>query len=284
MQAKGWMFFNVLANRYHSGSKEALLQYQPESETQEALKNDVSSQDISLATIPAKEKLKRIHYSWLLKNIEPLPNEFKELVLASLDKNQANSIREHLKVDGKKTLPEPVAQFIAKIFYDNYVGDASLPAAFLPSTPLSFLLTYDKEQLMELADHLGLYDLSHDIRQIVDKARLQKLFVALTPSMQKFLKVCLVQRDWLKVPPLPLGQWDGQRAALLKMIHQRGLERLGKALSGQSEELITHISCRLDTGRGAILKKNWTEEPLETAGPALEAQLLNLIKYIKTRE
>ena len=116
MQAKGWMFFNVLANRYHSGSKDTLLQYQPESDTQAALEHNVSSQDISLATISPRDRLKRIHYSWLLKTVETLPEKFRELVLSSLDTSQAASIREHLEVNGTQTLPAPVAEFIAKIF------------------------------------------------------------------------------------------------------------------------------------------------------------------------
>lgn len=281
MQAKGWMLFNALANRYHDGPKTSLMQHLPSEDVRAAHEFEVSSHDVTVACGQPRDLLHRIHWSHLVSPLKQLPSGLRTLIVASLYPDQASSLIPKLGVlPIKDHLSPPVAEFVAGLFYRDFIAKGATPPQLLPPRKLSFLLNYNKEQLMTLADHLGLYDLAADIRHIVDKAELQKLFVALTPSMQKFIKVCLVQRDWLTPPSLQLKGWNGQRTELLKMIHRRGLERLGKTLSGYPQAVVDFLSHVLDTGRGSVLLKSYSLEALPDIGPSLEAQVLNLVKFI----
>jgi len=281
MQAKGWMMFNVFVNKYHQGAKEALLKGLADEETRQAIDHDINSHDISPTVVKSWDLIKKIHYSWMKEPLQLLPQELQALILSALPQEQSEGLASLLRMQvTPPQFSDIIGRFLVDLFYRRYVASEELPPQLLPQTKLSFLINFNKNQLIELFDYLGLYDLSQDVRCIVDKVRLKKIFLSLSQNMQEFLKICLQQRDWLPPQPLPLDTWDGQKKTLIRLIHRRGIDRLGKALSAHPEPLIHHLSHVLDTGRGTILKKCVSKEVPPDIVPFLEGQVINVVKFI----
>ncbi len=67
------------------------------------------------------------------------------------------------------------------------------------------------------------------------------------------------------------------------ILHQRGLYRLGKALSASHPDFLWHLSHRLDTGRSAILKKYYAKPINPSISTVLVQQIQNVLNFIKSK-
>ena len=72
---------------------------------------------------------------------------------------------------------------------------------------------------------------------MLNTAKLKNIYLCLTPKELQFLRMCLHQKEKLVIPQMGLEQWNGEQKELHKLIHQKGLFRLGKALCGE------HLTC-----------------------------------------
>ncbi len=69
--------------------------------------------------------------------------------------------------------------------------------------------------------------------------------------------------------------------SLRAMLHQRGINRLAKALYGHNPTLIWHVSHHLDAERGSMLLKLLSPLDHPSAGELLAAQVVDLILAMK---
>ena len=284
MQAKGWLFLKVLLNRFHEGSPDVTLKALPQEDQSQAAGITTQISEISPAFESPSYLLKNIHYTWLLPVFQKIPAGLHALILTSLPEPHMSKLGKFLKMSPlKNPLVEPIKQFFINIFYDKFKDPEVLPVSFLPDSPLKILTEISKDDLVELIDFLGIYDLTEEIRHIIDKKSLKTLYLCLTPKKQQFLRICLHQKEKLITPKLELDNWKGDRQTLENVLHRRGLYRLGKALSGQHPHLFWHIIHKLDTGRGAILSKYFSQEEIPGVTPALTQQVLNILNFLKKK-
>ena len=97
------------------------------------------------------------------------------------------------------------------------------------------------------------------------------------------MRICLHQKEKLITQKLQLEHWDGDCRKLGKLLHHRGLVRLGYALSGQHKDLIWHISHILDAGRGNKLTRYYHKNKIPGVSQTLSYQVLAVIDFSKER-
>jgi hypothetical protein len=199
-------------------------------------------------------------------------------VKAALTSEQSSGLEKSETIE----LSEPVKSFILSQLYTLLKADEHLPLDYLPETELSELGTWNKTQLIHLIDFLGLHDLATEVRQIVNKNHLKNIYACLTPQQFYYLKVCLHQKEMLTVSKLGIDASIKDSTKLKRVIHQRGLLRLGKALCGQHPDFVWYLSHTLDTGRGKMLSDIYQKESIGKITPFLKEQVLNLMKFLKS--
>jgi hypothetical protein len=285
MQAKGWIMLRVLLNRYHPNFPPSLLQALPQQEIDAVNKLEITSKNPAEAILSPAEELKKIHYSWLTSYLEKIPMQILEPTIHSLSPEQAAKFSVQFEIPPlAKPIAQPIKTYLLLKLFNAVKPPEILPVEFLPQTHLSCLARLSKNQLIELIDYLGIYDLTEEVRHIIEKEKLKKLNVCLDQKQKTFLRICLHQREKVAAPPVNLKQWDGSQATLRKLVHVRGLLRLGKACCGQHPDLMWHISHHLDIGRGKEVIKNFSSAPIPGVTAALIQQVLSVMDFLNLRE
>lgn len=282
MKLRGWMFFNVLINRYHKTPRDTLLRLLPQEEMQMAIQQDISSSQLEPLLNHGQQVLERLHYSWLKPFLEALPHSLQPFFVAALPLKLGNTLKHYMGQNLQvPSLSEALKPFFLQTLYNKLEGDQHLPIEYLPETAVTPLIQWSKESLVELIDFLGLHDLATDIRQIVAKQALKNIYDCLPAKQLNYLKICMHQKEQVVGPSLNLNhaKLDGQQ--MRKDLHRRGLMRLGKALSGQHKDFIWYIARTLDIGRGTLLSQYVSPQPLPKVTPALTIQVTNLMNFLK---
>lgn len=284
MQLKSAIMLRVLINRYHQGSPVALLEALPQENAQLVLSQDIASSDPSQVLVdPEIELGSKIHYSWLQPVIESFSPSMQPIFLSALPIENAKGLS---RLMGLPLLPPPLPLIRKQLLLAlcrKLNKRQVLPVQFLPETPVTPLASLSKAELLELIDYLGLYDLAEEIRHIVDKVLLKKIYACLSPKKQLFLRNCLHQKEKLKAQKIGLINWNGDAIQLERLLHRRGLMRLSYALSGQPRDFIWHLVHRLDVGRGRLLGKNFSDKEIPGVTTFLAQQVLNTLNFLNKK-
>lgn len=268
----------VFINHYNPKASNAFTQLLPQQERQAFLLEDIHSPDLMPILQSPINALKPIHYSWISEALKQLPKPLYPIALSSLTPTQMEGLRFKNPVPVSST----IQSFIQEQLFDLLHFKEHLPRDYLPKTELTPLLNWNKRQILNLIDFLGLHDLAFEVRHIVNRNHLKNIYKCLTPKEFYYLKVCLHQKNKIVSPKLGLDPAHLDPKMLKKALHKRGLSRLGRALYGQPADLVWHLAHQLDTGRGHILLKDYKSEPLPKITPALKQQVINLINFLKS--
>lgn len=228
--------------------------------------------------------MEQLHYSWYVRPLRGLPHETQNLFLSLLPSNQALAV---CKLLGRPFTSIPFSPFMRPYLIDELkrklvLGLTITPEPFLPRSELNFLLVLTKKDLLSVIDLLGVHDLSADLRQIVDKVLLKKIYEALSTEQLRFLHYCTKQpMKWIS-PKLGLMSWDGSKKKLHHMLHARGLMRLGRALFGEDESLTWHLTHHLDIGRAGVIEKALRQKQDLALVPYFKSQVLHILKRYAT--
>jgi len=266
----------VLINRYNPKGGNTLTKFLPEEEAQAVMNQEINSTDLTPILLKPQKSLAAIHYSWIQPLLQKFPESLQPVVLSALTPEQMRG----LKFSPASTLSDVAKVFIQNQLYQQLNISDHLPIEYLPKTELSPLTTWNKEQILELADFLGLYDLATEVRTIVNRNHLKNIYSCLTPKQANYLKICLQQKEQLVSPKLGIDPTKRECSKLKQVIHRRGLLRLGKSLCGQHPDFIWHIAHTLDRGRGNILLKEFQLNELPKVTKILKQQVLNLMNFL----
>jgi hypothetical protein len=228
----------------------------------------------------------RIHWSWFLQTLKTYPLRDQKLFLSALDPHAAQQLKASLNI---KTPPEPLTEmgktFLQEQLSISLTEEQILPAPFLPASPLNVLVSLGKKELIRLINLLSLYDLSAELRQIVETKILKKIYSFLSKEHQAFLKTISAQVSETHLfPRMGLDRnWDGTKESLEVLLHRRGLVRLGVALSGSHPDLIWTICHHLDIGRGGSLFKLCGKEPVPGISEIATQQVMECLHVLTKR-
>lgn len=280
MNQRGWTILKTLFNRYDAKVQEVLLKFLPPEAQQKLLEHDLQTSDLLPLLYQHQDTLERMHYSWLKPLLRQFPEQLMSFLISSLSQEQAAGFQ-------SSTMPEihlsqPVKFFIQNQLYNLLDIDKHLPLELLPTTEMTPLAYLSKKDLMNLNDFLGLYDLSSEVRQIVNKTHLKNIYTCLSPKQFYYLKSCLHQKEKLVTPPLGIDPSKPDCPKLKQLIHRRGLVRLGKSLCGQHKDLVWYIAHILDTGRGKILLDHYKRDAIPAITSFLQFQVINVMNFLKS--
>lgn len=286
METKSALMLRVLFNRFHGGLTEGNLAALPREDREQIFKQETDSEEVEVAFSKPQESLGQVHYSWLIEAFQALPQEIAPFALASLadDKYRAQLAELVGVTPYDKGLSEPLQRFFLQKLLRAVEDGSDLPLEFLPERRLSPLAHLDKGQLMMLVDFLGLYDVANEIRTVVDKTILEGLYACLTPKKKQFLRACIQKKKRLSSPPLDLQKWDGDCNRLRRVLHYRGLNRLGNALCEEHPDFVWHLAHIFDTGRGKIIEKCYHEKSQPNIAAILRQQVYNAMKFLRFTE
>lgn len=283
LSKKSCLLLKVLVNKYHrDGSSSAFLNVFPMEMAKQIDSETVDSTDAASVFAIPEDRIAKVHYSWLLEPVNEIPEPRRSIFIHSLPPTHRVPIIEALKIPSLKKIdyPPKIKDFLLGQFYKKIDGiNEVTPEAYLETEPLTFLLSADRQILLETCDYLGIYDLAVNVRQTVDKSKLKRIVDCLSPPKQKFLKMLLSRQDKIQMPELDLSSWQGNCGQLNKILHKRGLVRLAVALSGHSSDFIWHFTHHLDTGRGKIIQKYYTPE-IHPSSSVLTEQVVFIINAL----
>ncbi len=287
MKSSAQVILHAFLQRCPSPERASLLEYLSSIERQ-AIENLPRTYGDPLEDTDDPEKiLNRIHPTWIAPFLRNFSEKEIGLFLASLSQNQMTAVGKellfarklpHLSPLGKAFLTQTLLRYLTAEIEDL------LPLSCLPDSTLNILLDLDTEIFLLLPDFLGLHDLSIEVKQIIDKNKLTKIYETLSPLQIEFLKMLLQSPEPLSFSKMGLASWNEDREKLKLLIRQRGLNRLAKAIYGQDPSFIWYILHKLDVERALLVQKLST--PLENARATdiLIRQILELISYIKREQ
>ncbi|WP_068470717.1 hypothetical protein [Candidatus Protochlamydia phocaeensis] len=279
MDKRGWMMFKVFINRYNPKAGETLLKFLPEEDRRVALSQDILSSDLAPLLYQPHKLFERMHYSWIQPLLEQFPERLHPLVTAALTAEQVSGLTASPPL---VSVADPVRTFIINQLYTLLKADEHLPLEYLPEAEFSPLAKWDKNKLILLIDLLGLHDLASEVRHIVNKNHLKNIYSCLSSKQLYYLNVCLHQKETIIAPKLGIDPSKKDCKTLKRIVHRRGLLRLGKALCGQHPDLVWYIAHVLDIGRGKMLLKTYQSDSSPKVTPFLKTQVINLMNFLKS--
>ena len=264
MNPKSGTMLKALLARFDSENAKQLLHFLPTYDFAHVEKCVTPSTTDFSHLLSPYAWIDQIHYSWFEPMLKALPQETAALSLSLFSNENQLHLTHLLSLDIPVKKPSPLislflSQFLKGKIEENVEGNIEkediLARQHLPPSPSNKLLDLSKPQLLHLVDLLGIYDLAAELRQIVDKATLNKIYQALTKEQVNFLHYASQQPIKWTPEKLNLNRWDGERKILLSILHKRGIARLSKALRVESKSLIWHLCHKFDMGRGEFLMK-----------------------------
>lgn len=278
MDKKSGMMLRVLINRYHPKEGAALLKFLPKEEQAAMSTIDIKSNDLRPMLQYPQNAIHGIHYSWIKPLIDAFPTRLQPIIMVTLTTQQLAGFKASVEM----RLSNFAKTFILNILCKQLKIHEHLPTDYLPENELSPLALWTKQQLMDLIDFLGLYDLASEVRHIVNRNHLKNIYACLTPKQFHYLKVCLHHKEQVTSPRLDIDPSKQDCPKLKQAIHRRGLSRLAKSLCGQHADFVWTIAHILDTGRGSILLREYQPEALPKITPVLKQQVLNIMNFFKS--
>ena len=263
-----------------SGHANELLSFLPKAQ-KDALQTVSSQQEFDPKTLLSMELWsKPIHFSWFSQTLGDYPPPAQALFLSVLPASQIQGVREMLALTFPEKSTAPLLHpFILDTLRKAMQDPDLVSEQHLPPSPLNCLLQIDRKHLVQIVDFLGLYDLAADLRQVVDKELLGKIYKALNSQQLHFLHYCSKQPiKWVSAK-LGLLAWDGSKKQLNHLLHYRGLIRLAKAMHQEDSSFRWHLLHRLDTGRAKIIQK----ELYQKQDPALVTYFKNQVLHVAKR-
>lgn len=230
-----------------------------------------------------EDRLSHIHVTWFVSLFQKFENEDLPFLIKALDPSSAEFLFQHFDILKKHYVLKPLCKkFLQEKIYLLLTQDVKdlLPKEALPENPLNSLINLSKSKLENLIDLLSLHDLSVEMKSLICSKRIQQLYALLTESQKSYLNLLKKKQESILFKPIGLTYWDGDEILLKKALHQRGLNRLAKALYDAHPSLIWHICHKLDIGRASVVQKLMKDIKNKKAQQILIEQVADATKLL----
>jgi hypothetical protein len=267
-------------------SKENLLKYLTDSEITK-IKNLKAFSKIEVKKTNGDSILDLVHYSWFIPLLNSYTNEEASLFLLAMKPNARKSLIDLLNL---KEIKEEINPILKTFFKQQLINslikkeDLLLPVDCLFESKLNILLTLTKKQLIKLIDYLSLYDLTKEMKFILDKSKLKKIFSYLTKDEKAFFNSILNYVEPFTSQRLDIDKFINDKNKFRNTLHIRGLMRLSYALSAESLDLIWYVCHYLDIGRGNYLFKQCKKDKVLNVSDIISQEILKIVEIIKEKE
>ncbi|MCI0381929.1 MAG: hypothetical protein L0207_02615 [Chlamydiae bacterium] len=228
-----------------------------------------------------------VHHSWFAPYLRTFTQNEIIFFLSALSAKQGEGLRSELRMANHPPKLSLMGKtfLLEKLFHHLSESKPDLlPSFFLPGSSLNFLLDLKYEFLKELIFFLGLHDLAVELKQIIETAKLKKVYSVLNVNEKNYLNFILSQPEPLVFKRFFFQTWDGKRETLVDLLEKRGLNRLGRALYNENTHLAWHCSRHLDLATGQNLLKWCMPTENKRAGQILRDQIIKIYSFFKTEK
>ncbi len=280
MKTPAWYVFKDFLDEAAEPQRQRLLRFLSDDLLEDFHQTPKLPLHPSLGISSHQERLHLIHYTWMIPFLETLSDNDKYLFISVLNEDQKQSLLNHFDLSKPSDPLTPHAQmFLCEKLYKYLTQDYKviLPKECLPEDPLNKLLDLSREDLLHLVDLLSLHDLCLEIKSMISSLHLIKIDNLLSIHQKAYLYELKQKIEPIAFKPMGLNHWNGDELLLKKLLHQRGLNRLSKALSSSHLSLLWHLSHKLDIGRASIVKALFKELKNKKAHTILVMQVCDLI-------
>lgn len=227
-----------------------------------------------------------VHYSWFIPMLNIYSSKEASLFLLVIKKQNKKALQNILDLeDIKNDLNISVKLFFKELLLRSLIkkDDHLLPISFLFESKLNKLLSLSKNQLVKLIDFLGMYDLAKELKFIVEKKKLKKIYSYLKEDEKKFLNKILHYQEPFATKRINIDKYSHDKKKLRNAFHRCGLLRLSYALSLESIDLIWYVCHTLDIGRGNYIFKESRAKRQTQASDIIATEILKIINIIKEK-
>ena len=238
-----------------------------------------------LGFLTEKENLNQIHYTWLIPFFQSLSDHDRYLFVSVLIEEHKEGLYKFFDLTKEPKELSLVAQkySISLIHHEIFSKNTDLlPIACLPHNPLNNLLTLSRKQLLIFVDLLSMHDLAYEMSNLINASSLDKIKKILKPEQKKYLSSLAKHVEPITFKSMGLSLWNGDEESLKSILHQRGLNRLAKALVYSHPSFIFHLQHKLDTGRASVVKTLIRQLKNKKAHQILISQVCRLLEIVKT--
>ncbi len=210
-----------------------------------------------LADLSLKEILGQIDDSWYIEPFSKFSKPDLLFYLSLLPKKKRDSLAERFSIDPPFYLFSEKFEIYGLnfLFAELFPNNPPLPLSYLPDSPLAFLCTITGEKIHKLCLYLGLFDISLELKSVINGSILKHIEKTLFPDEIDFCKKIPEFRHILSLGPIGLSGWNEDSDLLRKIIFERGLYRLSIALSESSPDFIWYVMHTLNKESALKLEK-----------------------------
>jgi len=225
------------------------------------------------------EALDTVHPSWIIPQLQACTSLELGCFLASLHSNQAKSIKSFLHY----LRPLPMLTSLGKTYLRTDLLtkisgiENIIPLRALPASRFNPLASFAFRDLVRLGFLLGLKDLGHYLRQVIDKAKIKSIEQALSAEEWQTVQQLSLKKDPLVAGRQGFSTWDGRPEKLRMLVEQRGINRLAKALFGEHPSLLWYVTHIFDVPRASFFETVCTENPSEATRDLVQEQVLEAV-------
>ncbi len=225
-----------------------------------------------------------VHYSWFIPMLNIYSNKEASLFLLVMKNHNRKALKNILGLkDIQIDLKENTKSFLKEILLRHLIKkeDQLLPIDFLFESKLNKLLSLSKNKLIKLINFLGLYDLVKELKFIVEKKQLKKIYSYLKNDEKKILKEILHYNEPFATQRINIEKYLHDKKKLRNAFHRCGLLRLSYALSSESIDLIWYVCHTLDIGRGNYIFKHSYAKKQTKVSDIIANEILKIINIIE---
>ena len=284
MNTLPWLVCRSFIESKRKEAKEELLSFLDPKRKTELLSFPSPCSDLSLGFDQVRHLLDFVHPSWFTPFLRTLPECEIPLFLAAFPENQKNELCNLLLCNPKEiTLPSIAKNFLQRKVIEALLSKQPtlLPIEAIPNSSLLPLLKLTHEGLHLLCDFLGLYDLSTEMRLIIDKVRIKKMESALSKEQSFFLSSLLGKQDPQPFKPMGLQAWNGTNVEFLALLHKRGMNRLSKGLYPENKDFISYITFRMPVEEAALFSSLHKKLEPSKMVSQLSKQILEVLAFFE---
>jgi hypothetical protein len=279
---KKLVLFKMFLEKYDKEKK--LLKYLTDNEIKKLNSLPSFSKRLDSKKFFQDSIIDNVHYSWFIPLLNIYSLEEASLFLLAMKPSYRKPLKNLLNLEEIKDDINPfLKEFLRSILLRSLIKkeDALLPIECLFESKLNILLTLSKNELVKLIDLLSMYDLARELKYIVEKEKLKKIYSYLKPIEKAFLKITIHHSDSFSSQRILIEKYINDKTKFRNIFHIRGLMRLSIALSGENIDLIWYVCHYLDIGRGNYIFKKCKKEKIQNVSDIITTQILKIINFFK---
>lgn len=227
-----------------------------------------------------------VHYSWFIPMLNIYSRKEASIFLLAMKTQNRKVLQNILDLENiEEDLNPSIKSFLKDLLMRSLIKkeDQLLPIDFIFDAKLNKLLDLSKNKLVKLIDFLSMYDLAKELKFIVEKKKLKKIYSSLKDDEKKFLKILLNYQEPFATKRINIEKYSHDKKKLRNILHRCGLMRLAYALSSESIDLIWYVCHTLDIGRGNYIFKECRTNKIDHVSDVITEDILKIINIFEAK-